>query len=237
MMWELWIHNIIKQKEAWDMKQFTTYWLPLKTELKENLPITIKHWNKLTPCIDDVRICGFIISSKKRGHEIWNSSQVADYHWTHWNKLTHAVLMTWELWIHNFIKEKEARVMKQFTSCWLPLNTEINLHAVLMMWELWIHNIIKEKEARNESVHKLLITIEHWNKLKLYRWCQNCGYHQRKGSMRYEKDHKLLITIGHWNKLTRCIDDVRIVDSQYHQSKRKHDIWTGSQLADYQTLK
>ena len=173
MMWELWIDNIIKEKEVRDMKRFTTlliiiaHWNTLtgciedvgivdsqyhqrkwsiRYETVHKLLITIEHWSKLTCCIDDVENCGFTISSKKRKREIWNRSQVTDYHWTLKVNLP-AVLMMRELRIHNIIKEKEEWDMKQFTSYWLPLNTEVNLPAVLMMWELWIHNIIKQKEA------------------------------------------------------------------------------------------
>ena len=208
MMWELWIHNIIKEKEAWDMKQFTSYWSPLNTEV--NLPvciddvgivdsqyhqrkgstryetvhkllITIEHWSKLTSCIDDVG---------SQYHQEKGSMGLIT--------IEHRSVL-----IHNIIKQKEARDMKQFTSYWLPLNTEVNLPAVLMMWELWIHNIIKQKEARDiETVHKLLITIEHWSKLtQLYWWCGNCGF-----------------TIS--------------------SNKRKHEIWNSSQVIDYHwTLK
>ena len=35
----------------------------------------------------------------------------------------------------------------------------------------------------------------------------------------YETAHKLFINNKHWSKLASCIDDVRIVDSQYNQKK------------------
>ena len=46
---------------------------------------------------------------------------------------------------------------------------------------------------------------------------QNHQTKSRQGVMKLV--HKLLITIEHLSKLTRCIDDVRILDSQFHQRK------------------
>ena len=51
--------------------------------------------------------------------------------------------------------------------------------------------------------------IEHEGNKVLKGWIHNF--------MRYETVHKLLINIEHWSKLTDCIDDVRIVDSQYQR--------------------
>ena len=58
-----------------------------------------------------------------------------------------AVLMMYELVIHNINEENEARDRKQFTNCPLTTNALVNLLAVLVMCELLIFNIIKRNEA------------------------------------------------------------------------------------------
>ena len=68
-MWELWIHNIIKEKEACDIKQFISYWLPLNTEI--NLLAVLIMW--------ELWIQNII--KENEVWDTWNSSQVNDYHW------------------------------------------------------------------------------------------------------------------------------------------------------------
>ena len=212
----------------------------MRYETVHKLLITIEHWSKLTSCIDDVGIVD------SQYHQTKGSTRYETVHkfksWLPLNTEVNlpAVLMMWELWIHNIIKQKEARDMKQFTSYWLPLNTEVNLPPVLMMWELWIHNIIKEKEARDiQPVHKLLITIEHWSKLTRCIddvWIVDSQYHQTKGSTRYETVHKVLITIEHWRTLKKtyrlywwCEHCGFTVSSK----KRKNEIWNRTKVTNY----
>ena len=153
--------------------------------------------------------------------------------------------MMWELWIHNIIKEKEAGYMNLFTSCWLPLNTEISLPGCIDDVGIVDSQYHQRKGSmRYETDQKVLITIQHLNKLTRCiddMRIVDSQNHQRKGSIRYETDRKLLITIEYLSKLTGCIDDVsgKLYIHKYHSKKIMHEeVWNSSQVADYHwTLK
>ena len=71
------------------------------------------------------------------------------------------------------------------------------------------------------TVHRLFLTTNiELNLPTVLMMCELLNHvSSKKWSMRYETVHKLSILNKHWSKLTRCIDDVWIVHSQYHKRK------------------
>ena len=90
-----------------------------------------------------------------------------------------------------------------------------------MMCELFIHSIVKESEVWDIKLFTSYPLTAN-NELNLPAVLMMCELlikniiKKSELSMIYKTVHKLSINTKHWSKLTVCIDDVCVIDTQYH---------------------